>query len=661
MMRFLFDSTEVDAPRNWSEVSTTLRKDSDLNLFLLYQEYNLEFAGSGYAMLANMFTNESFCNEITVQIQQKCGNAWVDIFTGIIFLTDCSFNERTCIVNCKVSDKSFFSKINNNKSIRTSLDATLTKNKEQIAPIEKYLLAVRNVVTLSTIRTVEACRVEEAFRYLVEFMTDNTITFVSDTFGATGEWKGLCISTGERLRGIPVTGNTGRWLPFNFTELFAEINNRIPIVLLVENPFTTPVVRIESLDYLYNAATTFTVDEAYEIDSSYDTDKLYALVKFGSPTDDTATLDFPEDIDYFGYKSEQFHLLTTCNLDQTLNLSSEWIVSSNIIQKCAQLGVQDYDNNIFLITSNYTNDLAGTTTNTNFLSTVPARYHYNELLTNKEISERYLPEINSSIASFFIDSQEGEAYAYLTGALLHNVATASEDFTAFLDIEAYDFGGYYDTALRRYIALQPAIYTIEAQVSLNCGATTLQGANYFRMLIEHYDSVGTLINSYDIHNVNATFAGIGYLLLGPAPGTIVTKNLAPTQVSMASGDYLTMRIMSWPYTNGTPGTGAILGTQLYTVLSGITQNWLKITETTITGGTFLSANPDDIKVQLHRFSYPMTQGEFSTVLANPVGKIKFRMKDQQYRYGWIKELKYNHTSAQADFILYTSKQSQYGS
>lgn len=660
MMRFLFDGNIVDAPRNWQEVSTTIKRDNQLNLFLLYQEYNLEFGGSGYAYLSNMFTTQSFCNEITVQIQVACGNAWQEIFNGLIFLTDCEFNERAYIVNCKVNDKSFFSKINNNKSIRTTLDAKLTKNKQQITVIEQYLLDVRKVLDGTLIRTVNACRVEEAFRYFIEFMTDGSIGFVSDTFGSAGQWAGLCLTTGERLRGVTVSGNTGRWLPFNFTELFDEINKRIPIVLLVENPYTSPVVRIESLEYLYNSSVTFTVPDAYEIDSSYDTDKLYALVKFGSPTDDTNSLDFPEDIDYFGFKTEEFHLLTTCNLDQTLDLSSDWVVSSNVIQQVAQTGSQDWDSSIFLIISNYTDDFTGETTNSNFLNSTPPRYHYNELLTNKEISERYLPEISSSIASFFINSQEGEALAYRTTNIAHTVGTAIEDFTAFLDIESYDFGNYYNTGTRRYVAQQPATYTFEAQVVITCGAATGQGANYYRFIIEHYNAAGTLLGYYNIHNVNASFLGVGYLLLGPAPGTTVTKTLSATTVSMVTGDYLTMRIQSWPYTNSSPGSGAILGTQLYNVISGNINTWLKIVETSITGGTFLSADPNDIKVQIHKFSYPMTQGQFDTVLANPVGKIAFKMRDQQYRFGWIKELKYNHTSAQADFTLITSKQSQNG-
>lgn len=274
MMRFKLDGNLVDSPKNWEEVNTTIKRDPNVNLFLLYQEYNLEFADSGHTYLYNLSVNDSFCTQVSVTIEVECNQQWSLIFDGFIFLSDCEFNERACTVNCKVNDKSFFSKINNNKSIKTSLEGAYTKNKEAITVTEQYDLDVYRVSNGSTlIRTVPTCRVEEAFRYMVDFMTDNTVGFTSTSFGAGGTWEGLCITTGERLRGVVPNFTTGRWVQFSFIELFNEINNRIPIILLVENPFTTPVVRIETIDYLYDNTTVFTASDVYEVVTSYDNDK----------------------------------------------------------------------------------------------------------------------------------------------------------------------------------------------------------------------------------------------------------------------------------------------------------------------------------------------------------------------------------------------------
>jgi hypothetical protein len=87
---------------------------------------------------------------------------------------------------------------------------------------------------------------------------------------------------------------------------------------------------------------------------------------------------------------------------------------------------------------------------------------------------------------------------------------------------------------------------------------------------------------------------------------------------------------------------------------------LQCVDTSITGGVFLDADPNDIKVQLHRFNYPMSQSQFDTILANPIGRIQFNMEGQSPRFGWIKELKYNHTNGVAEFIVSTSKATQNG-
>lgn len=107
MMQFIFDNTNtVDSATNWEEVSSTLKVDDQYNLFLLHQEYTLNFIGSGYQYIIDKM-DEGFCTEIAITIQIDCGSNWQTIFNGIIFISDCEVDERNCSVKCKVSDKSF--------------------------------------------------------------------------------------------------------------------------------------------------------------------------------------------------------------------------------------------------------------------------------------------------------------------------------------------------------------------------------------------------------------------------------------------------------------------------------------------------------------------------------------------------------------------------
>jgi len=528
--------------------------------------------------------------------------------------------------------------------------------KDPILAIEQYDLDVYRVVGNTFWKTIPACRIEEAFRYFIDFMTDNSISFVSDTFGASGEWNGLCVTTGERFRGVTPTSVDARWKPFSFIKLFNEINKRIPIVLLVENPYTTPIVRIESIEYLNGNNINFIAGNIDEIETNFDTNKLYAIVKFGSPTDDTSILNFPEGIDFFGYKEEEFHLLTTCNLDQTLDLTNNWVISSNIMERLVTTSDQGYDKDLFLINSIYTDDFNGRTTNDNFLNTTPPYFHYNYLLNNANTADRYISDLSAQMAAYYINSQEGEAYVYPSATLYHPGLQTIADFQSFLTVESYDYGNYYNTATARYVAVTSMNITFKAQVTIELdngglGIPTL----FMRQIVEHYDSSNNLKTYYDILTPNVTYSGIGYWQ--PLASVTINTSSITKSIILTAGDYLTMRIISYPY-GDYPGTPATTGDREYYVYAGASQTFLQVIDTSLTGGTFLNVDANQLKVQLHKFSYPMTQSEFDVILNDPTGRIGFNMNGQPLRYGWIKELKYNHTNSMAEFVVTTNKESQ---
>lgn len=691
MMEFYLDGQLVDPATNWKDVSSTLRRDKDLNLFLLYQEYTLTFTDRGYDYLIGKVNGPGFCTEVEVEIRRQCDDAMKTIFRGILFIADCEVNEKTCTIDVKVNDRSFFSKINNNKNIKTAIDAKLTKNQQEITPVQIYDLDCYSVTTNSLIRTVKACRVEEAFRYMIEFMTDNDITFVSDTFGSLGEWNGLSICTGFRLRGGPSTNVLYRWIPFSFIQLFNEINKRIPLVLLVENPYENPVVRIESIEYLYGQQINFFADNIDEIVTSFDDSKLYAIVKFGSPTDDTFIYRFPETINFFGYREEEFHLLGNCNIDRTLDLSCDWIVSSNILERAISLLHQDFDKDLFLINSIYTDDFNGRTTNDNFLGQVPPAFSYNALLNNASIADRYVDDLSSSIAAYYIDSQDGQALGYLgTSNNVTGTFPYQTQLTTVLPLnqESYDYGNFFDPILYRYVAVESAVYNIDAQITLKyIGAGQNLNRGYYQLWMEHFDISNNKKNTYQMwdgilnNNVSpynlwpgTPGSGVSYQLINLGDFSFTYNNsgeyrakingsASTANINMVAGDYLQLRVYYEPYSQTpfyTPpqAPGITYSSQNVDVLSGVNKTYIKCTKTSIVGATFLNVDQDQFKVKLHKFNYPMTQTTFESILANPIGRIGFAMDGQQYRYGWINELKYNHTSGVANFVLATSKESQ---
>ena len=692
MMRFYLDGTLVDPATNWQEVSSTIRRDKELNVFLLFQEYTLTFDGSGFDYLLGKINGPGFCTKVNIDIEKLCEDEWQIIFSGILFISDCEVNEKTGTIQAKVSDKSFFSKINNNKNIKTAIDAPLSKNQVDIDPVEIYDLELFNVTANASVRTVEACRVEEAFRYLIDFMTDKTVAFVSDTFGANGDWKGLAICTGYRLRGGISTDVLNRWIPFSFLQLFEEVNKRIPIILLVENPFTNPTVRIESIDYLYGQNIETICENVDEIKTSFDTDKLYAIVKFGSPTDDTNILNFPETINFFGFRQEEFHLLGTCNVDKTLDLSADWVVSSNIMERViTTAGGQDYDSNLFLITTIYTDDFTGRTTNDNFLNQNPPMYNYNALLNNASISDRYIEDFSASIAAFYVDSKEGQALGYLgTTNNITGPANWVNQITTVLPLnqESYDNGNYFNPTLYRYIALETAVYNIDAQITLKyIGAGVGINRGLYQLWLEHYDASNTKKATYQMwdpilnNNVSpyqivagTPSIGIDYevINLGNFSANYggageyrakINGSLSPFNINMVQGDYLQLKVYYEayslsPFYSPFPNPLVAYSSQNVDALQGANKTFIKCVNTSVVGAVYLNIDEDQFRIQKHKFTYPIQQGTFDTILNNPIGRIGFGMASQAFRYGWIDELKYNHFTNIAEFTLTTNRKSQ---
>ena len=139
---------------------------------------------------------------------------------------------------------------------------------------------------------------------------------------------------------------------FSFDDLFNEINRRIPLVMIVENPYSEyPTIRIENRDYQYTNANIFTATDVYEVISKVDTKNIFAKINVGSSVVTDQGL-FPEQIHFFGFGPEEYNVQGECNIDTTLELGTDWATSSNVIAQQLN-GFQDYDSNLFLIETEY--------------------------------------------------------------------------------------------------------------------------------------------------------------------------------------------------------------------------------------------------------------------------------------------------------------------
>ena len=602
MMQFLLDDIIFDAPKGWEEIETTIKRDYDYNSVLANQDTDIDFTGEAYDYLYSKLRTDGFCTRIKFEVRYSTdGLTYRTLLRGNLFMSDIQFNERTCTATVKIEDNSYYAMINNNKSISTTLNSGKSKNGVSITTPPIYKVNFRNILTLATANRVNCYRVYDAFEYLIKFMSDGRLQFTSDylqTTAFTDEtegsllgygWKGLALTTGINIR-IGETVNDFSQSQFSFDDLFQEINRRIPLVLIVENPYSEyPTIRIENRDYQYTNANIFTASDVYEIISKVDNKSIYAKVNVGSSVVTDQGL-FPEQIHFFGFGTEEYIVQGECNIDTTLELGTDWATSSNVI--CESLnGAQDYDSNLFLIETEYQTSTTGYTWNYNNLGliTAPVPQYYNTNLTNTYILNRYRGGIPGDLAQYTGVTGDGEFLAtelssYAVGGL------TTMNFTNVI----FNNGSYYD-GLNRFTAPITGVYTFNiALTATSTGYATSGDSCAVGIYAFIYDAGGTLQTNNQFGNL------ITMSQANPSQGYNFTGSLI-----LNDNWYVIFKAQK---TASIPAITATIQPN----------SSLECVDNSIGGGIFVAIDNADIPIYLYEMEYPMCQDDFDIIMANKI-------------------------------------------
>lgn len=623
MIQVYFDNTLVDCPSNWKDLESSLKYDETLRAVLLTELTTLEFVGSAYTYLDNV-ASEGYCNIVALSVQDnRVDGKDQEIINGLLFVTDITFNERTCTASVKVRDMSFYSKIYNNKSVEFTPDVNVSKNFESITAATVYNLDVYDLDNVLHRNNVQAYRMYEVMRVAVAFITDNSVGFASTLLDIGGEFEGLCVTNGYRLR----TATTNAWPKMSFSNIIDELRAIAPIQFTVDNPYTAPVFRIELESYFQGAGTSLTIENIYEVVRKFAVDKLYANVHIGSTeTDADLSLSFPETIKYVGFNDETYYLTGECNIDTTLELMGQWLRSSNTIERTAIVGSHQNDDSFFLINSTLIDESNGRTTNTNFLSLDPPVYYYNETLTNQAIFDRYVGSFPSAIADAAGVTGDGLFKAYRASTyniIAGSVAVLSFDYTNV----SFNTGSYYD-GTDKYTAQYAGVYDFSLFMDVNI--LTFTGGTIPRVQLSveliQFDSTGTQLRTITV--VNNTVFGTGNY---PLSGT--------KRVVMNAGDYLQVAFIKID-SLGLSSTGTIT-----------TNSYWECTANTLGSGVFKDYDYRDYPINIYEFDYPLTREQWQDILSSPNSSIDFAMAGSQVRTGYIREVKRNHATGVGSFKL----------
>jgi len=182
MFKFYLDNQLVSDPINWADFEENIVRDDIVKGLFPKYEIKLNFNGNGFAYLYEQKRVYGFCKIVQLRIDMKCSSGNYDAyFNGYIFISDVDFNRGTCIAECPVIDDNYAARIFNNKAIKTYLDTGKSKSGSDIPAATYYDIQVFSPQDAGYLAdTRRLIFLYDAFKFLVDFMTDGRVGFESE-------------------------------------------------------------------------------------------------------------------------------------------------------------------------------------------------------------------------------------------------------------------------------------------------------------------------------------------------------------------------------------------------------------------------------------------------------------------------------------------------
>jgi hypothetical protein len=616
MFKVFFDGIEVRGVAGFDEFTESIELEKDIRGLLLSFEQELTFFDDAYIYLNSKYNSGGYCQTINVLIQERCNETgeYEDDIIGLIFLSDVKWNRSECFAKCRIIDNGYGAKIRNNKNVKAKLNSPFSKTGASITPCP-YTEIEFFVPSTALPDAIRYCYdVKDAFEYLVAFMTDGTVGFRSDyldsmTIESTGAIiQRLAIVTGleVRLMGHADAPNV------SFQELFDEVNKKRNIGFTIEDYNGSPILRIENAEYFKNQAVSFVADKIPELEESVDVESLYSSVELGS---DAATYDPAKHslapIRFITFQSEDYPVQSVCNIDNPLDLVSDFIIDTNIIEEMVSTNTSDdsRDDEIVMV-QYYIDDIAYATYGQYVLSSIPPAY-YNEMLTNKEVAKRW--QVQGSISKYLGDGNDGflatrtSTTAFVTHFALTLDTVSPYPFEDDSVAPNNDPNNRYNNTLYRYTSPAGGIYSFEFGIIVEAfGTLTIA---LFKVIAERYSAGNVLLETLEPFN--------GELLGG------INTYSGNFTFYLSSGEYVTLK------------TELRASDTTFRYRAGATFSCIA---TTNGGGIYEPKDPAAYFVNLSTFEYPLNRSEFKTIKQDMSKAWNIGMASDAVKTAWIRKI-----------------------
>lgn len=412
----------VDEPNGWRDFRQVIERDDARRFIGVKYEGQVTFTGSGYQVLYDLKV-ANFCGLISYQVFQQCGDDYHEAFAANILLTEVEWNLSRCEAAALAADASYGSYIVNNGKIKLRPTATTSKTGTDIAAAEwnPVFMFDPNAIVSDYINAGNTTGQPGApimwdwkacMDHCLQYISDGNISGVTSdwydsllaTYPSVGEVRQMfALTTGNLLRNVPNIGSHDSFQPwqapeYDFDTLWQNMAKKFDLWSAIEASYDgTYRLRIEPRDYFFGSAAV-THPWVQDLVETTDTAALYGRIEVGSTetirgakTD--ATLPY---LLLLGFTEENYHIPIQCNTDQALDLITDFIIDSNVIETVVMADDDGYDGDVFMIeyrtnTISFHGILVAVSfaAKGEYLTPGVAPYFYNPALINAAVVQRY--------------------------------------------------------------------------------------------------------------------------------------------------------------------------------------------------------------------------------------------------------------------------------
>lgn len=398
MLRFVLDDYVVqEEPDGWADLVQTLRLDLAERGRLQTVDSSLKFYRDGYRYLRDRWDAGDLASEVRVVLEEEVApGTWDELYRGVIKPSALRWTYAPASVEAAVDDDSYFARIKNNQGLEVRLDLARTKNDRAVTPPTWRMVQTFLPSTGSYDYKPLVAKAADVARFLVEWMSDGEVGFRSDLL-TTGELSFLAVGCGRLWR-----DPSSDYRPScSWRQFLSELAALRDVLWQIETGADgRPTLRLErAADLETDSAPSVILEDGRAVTESLDAARLWASVRVGSsPEQKESYLQFPEGIRYRGFSVEQYQLQGQGNVDAELDLTGEWIRSSNVLEKIYVDGDEGYDEDLLWLE---VKDWDGSpqAVQANWLTQTPPPYFYNPHLTNEYALRSYLGNLPGSIAA----------------------------------------------------------------------------------------------------------------------------------------------------------------------------------------------------------------------------------------------------------------------